>query len=135
MGAGNGRVCVVDYTVMRIYQRGGDNWGFSYGLGGVLVLGFVALSVLATVGQYIWPVLVVGLAWMVVAATLQWRQRYLASEEEARIHDTEHVGGVVDDTCEFCELDLLALKDRERQERISEQRRDEATRLRAKYRS
>lgn len=120
---------------MRIYQRGGDNWGFSYGLGGALFAAFAALSVLATVGQYAWPVFVVAAVWMATSAALNWRRRDLASDEECRIHDAEHVGGVVDEDCEFCELDLLELQDRERQELIAHKRRAEAARLRAKYRA
>lgn len=125
---------MVDLPVMRIYQRGGDNWGFSYGVGGVLFVAFAALSVLATVGRYVWPLLVVGVVWFAVKAAVEWRRRDLASDEEMRIHDAEHVNGVANDGCEFCDLELLELKDRERQERLAEQRQTEAKRLRAKYR-
>lgn len=118
---------------MRIYQRGGDNWGFSYGVGGVLLAVFAALSVLATIGQYVWPLMVAGVVWLAVKATIEWRRRVWATDEEMRIHDAEHIDGVVDDECEFCDLELLELKDRDRQEQLAEQRRAEAERLRAKY--
>ena len=124
---------MVDLPVMRIYQRGGDNWGFSYGLGGVLLLALAAVSVLATVGQYVWPLMVIGVVWLAVKALVDLRRREQADAEECRIHDIEHVGGVVDDDCDLCEMDLMWLRDRERQEQAAERRRAEADRLRAKY--
>ena len=129
---------MLDLTVMRIYQRGGDNWGFSYGLGGVLVVGFCAVGFVAALVQYAWPMLIpvalVGV-WYAARAVVEWRQRVRDTNEQMRLHDAEHIDGVADDDCHFCHLDLLWLQERERQDEAGEQERAQAQRLRTKYRN
>lgn len=117
---------------MRIYQRGGDTWGFSYGLGGLSVLAVIALGFIGMAFRYAWFVLIPLIVWVVVKAVTDWCRRYQAQEQACRIHDAEHTPASVEG-CHFCHLELAELAYRERCEREQDAQAVEAARLRAKY--
>lgn len=132
-GASNASSGVVDYLAMWIHQRTGKNTAISYGLGPVLLLGFFALGVIATAFQYAWfvlvPALVVWVAWAVVA----WVRGRREEQDSCNFHDAEHVDGVWDEGCHWCELENMELDLRERQQAAAEKARTDRERLRTKY--
>lgn len=126
---------VVHLPVMRIYQRGGQNWGFSYGLGPLLLIGVFALGAVVTAFQHAWFVLVPALVTWGVLAIVQWVRRDREMQASCDFHDAEHVDGVWDEGCHWCELENMELELRERQQDAAERARAGRERLRAKYRT
>lgn len=130
-GCGNARPDVVDYTAMRIYQRGGQNWGFSYGVGPLLLIGLLVLGAVITAFQYAWFVLVPALVALAAWAVVRLVRKERAEQEDCDFHDAEHVNGVWDEDCHWCDLETMELDLEQRREAAAVQARADGERLRA----